>query len=127
MTSFSGDTDIVNQKVIPAELRAYFSSTSARLRDEVWLRVEARWVSDGTPLAVALFRQDDDGTREPIKAFDGTLAKGVWEQKWTVDLPKERLYRLHGPLYLGFEATPDGHPTTALSPPMLVHRTRFSS
>ena len=127
MTSFSGDTDIINNQVIPAELRAYFSSTSARLRDEVWLRVEARWVSDGTPLAVALFRQDDDGTREPVQTFDGTLAKGVWEQKWTVELPKERLYKLHGPLYLGFEAAPDGHPTTVLSPPMLVHRTRFSS
>ena len=127
MTSFSGDTDVVNNQVIASELRAYFSATSARMRDDVWLRVEARWIADNTPLAVELFRQDDDGSREALATFDGKLAAGVWEQKWTVDLPKERLYKLHGPLHLGFEAQPDGHPAPVLSPLMLVHRTRFSS
>jgi hypothetical protein len=124
---YSGVTDVIHPEVIESEVRAFFSATAARLREEVWLRVEARWTADATPLAVQLFREADASERELIKKFDGQLAGGVWEQKWQIELPKSRLDELHGPVHLRFEAQPDKHPEPALSQVLLVHRTRFSS
>jgi hypothetical protein len=124
---FSGDTDVIHPEIIKSEVRAYFSATGARLREEVWLRVEARWTADNTPLAVQLFREVNEGERELIKKFDGQIAGGVWEEKWKIELPKSRLDDLHGPIHLRFEAQPDSHPAAALSQVLLVHRTRFSS
>jgi hypothetical protein len=127
MKRFSGDTDSIHEQVIESELRALFSATGARVNDDVWLRVEARWTADNTPLVVEIFREDDNGGRETVATFDGTLARGVWEQQWTIALPKSRLDELHGAIHLRFEARPDGHPAPVLSQLMLVHRTRFSS
>jgi hypothetical protein len=124
---FAGDTDVIHPEIIESEVRAFFSATAARLREEIWLRVEARWTADNTPLAVQLFRESDEGERELIKKFDGQLAGGVWEEKWKIELPKSRLDELYGPIHLRFEAQPDNHPAPALSQVLLVHRTRFSS
>lgn len=127
MRTFSGATNTVHDNDLTGEARAYFTATGARLREEVWLRVEARLVGDGTPVHVTLFREDDEGDRETLQEFDGTLSGGEWEQRWKVELPPSRTHALHGPIHLRFEAAVDGLPLTAQSQALLVHRTRFSS
>ncbi|HEV2700343.1 MAG TPA: hypothetical protein VGV09_01840 [Steroidobacteraceae bacterium] len=127
MMDFVGDTDVIHPEVIDSEIRAFFSASVARLLEAVWLRVEARWTADNTPLAVKVFREEGASRREVVKSFDGKLAGGVWEQQWKIELPKGQLDDLHGPINLRFEVQADKHPTPAFSQSMLVHRTRFSS
>ena len=127
MRTFSGDTDAVHAHDVEADLRAYFSATSARIGEELWLRLDARWVADGTPVAITLFREDDEGGRETVKELDGRISDQAWELAWKVELPPSRLDAWPGPLHLRFEARLDGHPLPAESQALLVHRTRFSS
>jgi hypothetical protein len=127
MRPYSGRTDRLHLNRIPAEVRAYFSLEAARLEEEVWLRVETRWVSDGTPLQVAIYRDGGESGDELVKDTKGTLSKGLWEEQWRVELPKERLDELHGPIEFYFDAKLEGHPGTARSQTLLLHRTRFSS
>jgi hypothetical protein len=126
MRIFSSGPDTVHNEDLPAKTRAYFSSTGVRLREEVWLRVEARWVADGAPLKITICR-DNDGHREVVKELDGQIKSGEWEQKWTVELGQSVLDDVHGPIHLWFEAKLDGDSLPVRSQLVLVHRTRFSS
>jgi hypothetical protein len=127
VTTFSGDTDTVHMIDLKSEVRAFFSATGVRLGEEVWLTVETRWVADGTPVTIELFRQDGAGGREILKKLDGQIAGDLWEQRWKVEVPKERLDDLHGPVYVCFEVELGGHEGPSRSQMLLVHRTRFSS
>ena len=127
MRPYSGPTDRTNLNRIPAQVRAYFSLEAARLGEEIWLRVETQWVSDGTPLPVATYRDSGGGGDELVRQTKGKISKGLWEESWKVELPKSRLDELHGPIELYFEAKLEGHPATARSQTLLLHRTRFSS
>lgn len=127
MKAYSGRTDLVHLNRIPAETRAYFSLEAVRLAEEVWLRVETRWVADGTPLQGAIFREGGRDGDEIVKELQGRISDGLWEQQWKVELEKSRLDELHGPIELYFEAKLEGHPNTARSQTLLLHRTRFSS
>jgi len=127
MKTFSGDTDVVHQNDLKPYVRAYFSATAVRVREEVWLRVETRWVGDGAPLKVSIFRQDEEPGSELVKEMSGRVSGDLWEQQWRVELPQSRLDELHGPIHLWFEVTLAGRPEPARSQMLLVHRTRFSS
>ena len=127
MRTFSGETNVVHDTELTAELRAYFSATGARLGEDVWLCVDARWVGDGAPLQVTLYRDADDGAREVVQELAGTITSGAWEQRWRVALPRGRLDELHGAIELRFEVVTDAHPLPVRSQQLLVHRTRFSS
>ena len=127
MKSFTGDTDTVHDQVLPSEARAYFSATGARLREEIWLCLETRWVADGAAVAIDVFREDEAEGRESLKKFDGKISADWWEQKWKVEVPKAKLDEWHGPVHLWFEAKIDGRPDVVRSQMLLVHRTRFSS
>lgn len=127
MRAFSGDSNTVHELDVAAELRAYFSAAAARLNEDVWLRVEARWIGNGAPVKATLYREDDQGDRETVKEIDGTITAGEWEQRWRVELPRSRLDELSGPIHLVFEAMVEGHPLPVRSQTLLIHRTRFSS
>jgi hypothetical protein len=127
MKTFTGDTDESHEEVVPSEARAFFSATGARLTEEIWLCLETRWIADGAPVKVDLFRDDETDGRESLKKFDGKISAGWWEQSWKVEIPKAKLDEWHGPINLWFEATIDGRPDVVLSQMLLVHRTRFSS
>src|SRR5262245_61335649 len=104
MNTFSGRTDIVHQNPIPATVRAYFSATGVRLREDVWLRVETRWVGNGTPVKITLIREDEGEGQETLKEIDGRITDDLFEQQWHVELPKSRLDEVHGPIHLYFDA-----------------------
>jgi hypothetical protein len=127
MRSHSGPTDTLHEVRLPAEGRAYFSATGARLRDEVWLRVETHWVSTGTKLTIRIFIEEQEGQRQSVKELPGKIDDNEGEQKWRVEIPKQKLDELHGPIHLRFEAELAGHDRKILSQTLLVHRTRFSS
>jgi hypothetical protein len=127
MRSYSGRTDLVHLNRIPAEVRAYFTLEAARVGEEVWLRVEARWVAEGTPLQVALVRGGGEAGDEILEQMQGRISDGLWEKSWNAELPKSRLDELPGPIQLLFEAKLDGHPELVRSQTLLLHRTRFSS
>jgi hypothetical protein len=127
MKPFSGGTDVAHKNVVSPEARAYFSATGARLREQVWLRIETRWLADGTPVKVTIYREDlETGAREKMKTFDGKLSGDLWEQQWKIELPKERLDELHGDIHLSFDAALKGVDPVR-SQLLLVHRTAFSS
>lgn len=126
MKPFSGSTDVVHKNVVAPHVRAYFSATGARLREQVWLCVEARWLADGTPVKVAIYREDADQGRETVTEFEGKLSGDLWERQWKIELPKDRLDEIHGDIHLTFEATLKGVQPVR-SQLLLVHRTAFSS
>jgi hypothetical protein len=127
MNPFSGSTDVVHTFDLDPQVRAYFSATAARLKEEIWLRVETRWVAEGAPLEVTLFREEEDGLHEEVLKLSGTIASDLWEKSWRIDLPKSRLDELPGPIFLTFQAAIKGVARPAHSQTLLVHRTRFSS
>lgn len=126
MKPFSGSTDLVHKNVLTPHVRAYFSATAARLREQVWLRVETRWLADGTPVKISIFREDDEQGRELLTEFGGQISGDLWEHRWKIELPKGRLDEIHGDIHLAFEVTPKGVEPVS-SQLLLVHRTAFSS
>jgi hypothetical protein len=127
MKAFEGSTNTINTFDLDPDIRAYFSATGARLDEEVWLRVETRWLASSVPIHVALSSFGEGGDPEILVEWDGTLTDGLWEESWTVDVPMERLDEIAGPVYLTFEANIDGVPSPASSQLLVIHRTRFSS
>jgi hypothetical protein len=127
MRGFAGDTNTVYTFDLDPEVRAYFSATGARFKDQLWLRVETRWVASGAPIHVILSSFGEGVDPETLVELDGTIADDLWEKQWTVDLPMERLDEIAGPIYLTFAASIDGVPEPARSQTLLLHRTRFSS
>lgn len=127
MSEFSGATDDVHTVVLEPEVRAYFSATGVRHKEELWLRVETRWVADGTPVRIAIVCFSPGGTPEALAEREGKVSNGQWESSWIVELPKARLDDLAGPIHIQFEARIDGVSVPAQSQVLLLHRTRFSS
>jgi hypothetical protein len=127
MRTFSSGTDATRIEDLPASARAHFSATGARLHEKIWLRVETRWIANGTAFKVTIYRRTDDDDPETVKEIDATLDGGEWEQEWPVELEQDVLDEVHGPIHLWFEAEIDGLPLPARSQTLLVHRTRFSS
>jgi len=127
MKDFEGPTNTVNTFALSPEVRAYISATGARLKDQIWLRVETHWVASGAAIHIVLSSDGEGADPETLVEMDGSITDDLWEKEWTVDLPMERLDEIAGPIYLRFDASIDGVPLAASSQVLLVHRTRFSS
>ena len=127
MKSYTGATDAISTVKVEGEIRAFFSATAVRLKEQVWLCVETRWIGDGTPVTVTLFRESEDGATEPLETFDGTISSGLWEKQWTVELPEDVLDEVHGAIVFYFDVAVEAQPALARSQTLLLHRTRFSS
>lgn len=129
MRGFSGDTDSVHENDLISDIRAYVSASAVRLREDVWLCIDTRWVADGTPAQITIYCEDDDGAQRQAlgSPMSATIQANHCEQKWRVDIPQSSLDKLDGAIYLEIEARLDGHPLPARSQRVLVHRTRFSS
>jgi hypothetical protein len=127
MKEFSGDTDAEHEEKVASASRAYFSATAVRPGDEVWLRVETRWVAEGTPLRAVLFREEGGERRETVRELEGKMSAGEWEERWEASVPEGRIEEDPAPVALRFEARLDGHAAPARSQLLFVHRNRFST
>jgi hypothetical protein len=121
-------TDVIMRCELPASIRCIFSEVIAANGGEVWVRVETRGVKDGVVVDVEVHRVDDAGgpLLEKLDFFAGTVRGGVFEERYRVHLPGEKIDAVQGDIAIVFEARIDAYHLRGRSQALTLARPRFS-